>query len=91
MEPGVVIDDRFKIVQKIGQGGQGEVFLVQDIINNNSEIALKALRKEFLPKAVERMRKEIEALRSIQSKFVTPLYPQILMKILMPKVRSRIL
>lgn len=73
MEPGVVIDDRFKIVQKIGQGGQGEVFLVQDIINNNSEIALKALRKEFLPKAVERMRKEIEALRSIQSKFVTPI------------------
>ena len=73
MEPGKVIDDRFKIVKPSGKGGQGEVYLVHDMIENNAKRALKTLRRDFLPKDLERMKSEVNALKGINSNFVMPI------------------
>ncbi|KPK74918.1 MAG: hypothetical protein AMJ89_05220 [candidate division Zixibacteria bacterium SM23_73] len=73
MEKGQLIDDRFKVVELIGKGGQGEVYLVEDVIENNLKRALKKLRTEFLPKDLDRMKKEVLALKNIGSDRVIPI------------------
>lgn len=67
MDKGQVIDSRFKIVKSIGAGGQGEVFLVEDVVEKNVERALKTLRPEFLPQDLARIKQEVGVVRTIDS------------------------
>ncbi|KAK6015641.1 hypothetical protein OSTOST_18930, partial [Ostertagia ostertagi] len=39
---GKIVGKRWRIVKKLGEGGCGSVYKVQDIKNNNAEAALKA-------------------------------------------------
>lgn len=70
MQPGTVIDNRFRIVKSVGEGGQGKVYLVEDTVNDNAKKALKTLHKEILTQNLERMKREVAALKSISSRYV---------------------
>ena len=65
-----LIADQFRIVKSLGKGGQGEVYLVEDIINNNCHKALKTLCKEILPQNLQRFKREVAALKSINSRYI---------------------
>lgn len=58
---------RFEMIKALGSGGQGNVYLVRDILDENTERALKTLKARFLPKDFTRLRKEVKALMKIQS------------------------
>jgi len=64
---GKIIADRFKVVDKIGEGGQGTVYKVHDTVNDNKEAALKILKRKYLPKDIKRMKNEAEVLSGINS------------------------
>ena len=40
-----MINFRYEIIQKLGEGGSGEVFLVEDTLRNNQQMALKVLHR----------------------------------------------
>lgn len=63
---GTVFDDRFRVVRRIAQGGQGDVYAVEDLTDGNAERALKTLRPNFLPHHLDRLQREVEAIRSLK-------------------------
>jgi serine/threonine protein kinase len=69
---GQVVDERFKVEERLGGGGQGEVYRVVDVTNNEPR-ALKTLRPDYLPKNLERLKKEVRGLQKVQSNRVLPL------------------
>lgn len=71
-QPRELIADRFRVREKIGAGGQGEVYLVEDSTAANAQCALKTLRSGFIPKDLARLRQEVQALQRIQSPRVLP-------------------
>ena len=36
-----ILNQRYKVVKKIGAGSYGDVYLVNDTLNSNAELALK--------------------------------------------------
>lgn len=64
---GTIIDDRYRIKKSVGSGGQGEVFLVEDVVDDNKCKALKTLREEILPQNLKRMKTEVRALQTVRS------------------------
>lgn len=64
--PGEMIDDRFRIVRFLGQGGMGQVFEAQDL-ELGTGVALKILRPEISRKAraVERFKREVLLARQV--------------------------
>jgi len=69
MEPGMIIDERFRIDQKIGSGGQGEVYQATDLTNKSSPVALKIYHRRSFPKEkfLSRVQQEVEALQKVLS------------------------
>lgn len=67
IKPGAIINDRYRVKEAVGAGGQGEVFRVEDIVDNNKTKALKTLREEILPQNLKRMKTEVRALQTVQS------------------------
>jgi serine/threonine protein kinase len=72
LDIGQLIEDRFRVVRRISGGGQGDVYEVHDTIEDNAQRALKTLKPGFIPKALERFRNEVGALKTIQSDRVLP-------------------
>ncbi|MBP9838708.1 MAG: serine/threonine protein kinase [Proteobacteria bacterium] len=59
---GAVIDDRYRIVSKLGVGGMGQVYEVEDLKLNNERIALKILSpiaSDNNENIIERFRNEV--------------------------------
>ncbi|MCI0579175.1 MAG: serine/threonine protein kinase [Chloroflexi bacterium] len=69
-QKGTIIDNRYRVHSQLGQGGQGQVFLVEDSIHDNAHKALKTLSREIMPQNLERMRREVKALQGTSSPFV---------------------
>lgn len=65
-EPGASIGKRFKVIRKLGQGGIGIVYLVEDL-ERKTQVALKILKPEIAsnPLAMERFKREVSAMRQI--------------------------
>jgi serine/threonine protein kinase/tetratricopeptide (TPR) repeat protein len=62
-----IIANRFELMDRIGQGGMGEVFRGRDI-QSNEIVAVKQLRSDImdsLPTLIERFEREGEALRQL--------------------------
>ncbi|MBZ0189752.1 MAG: serine/threonine protein kinase [Candidatus Obscuribacterales bacterium] len=57
MEIGDLINDRYRLIEKIGQGGMGQVVKAQDIILART-VAIKLLHAETSPTVVQRFQKE---------------------------------
>jgi len=63
---GTVLTDRYRIDQKLGEGGMGEVYLAEDL-RLSRKVALKLLRTEFTvdPDRVHRFEQEARAASSL--------------------------
>jgi len=72
LEPGTVVAKRYKVRERLGKGGMGEVFAAENMRTGRT-VAIKVLRAESKAKqsAIERFRREARAAGSIDSDFVT--------------------
>lgn len=58
-----LIDHRYRIIRRLGQGGMGSVHLVEDLLNPGLQLALKQIRRDRSdPKSVAILKNEFLAL-----------------------------
>ena len=75
LAPGTIVDDRYRIVSRLGAGGMADVFLVEDE-QLGRKVALKLLYQRFAedPGFVERFRREAQAAAGLQHPNVVSVY-----------------
>ncbi len=75
LEPGAIIDGRYRVVSRLGAGGMADVFLAQDQ-QLGRKVALKLLHRRFAedPGFVERFRREAQSAASLQHPNVVQVY-----------------
>lgn len=68
LEPGQLLAERFLILERVGMGGMGEVFRVDDQLSGET-VALKTIRPELRdnPEVMARFRQEIRLARKVSS------------------------
>ncbi len=73
--PGTLVDDRYKILSRLGAGGMADVFLAEDE-QLGRKVALKLLYQRFAedPGFVERFRREAQAAAGLQHPNVVSVY-----------------
>jgi serine/threonine-protein kinase len=71
----IVVDDRYRILQRIGSGGMADVWLAEDT-HLQREVALKVLHPRFAQDTefVERFRREAEAAAGLQHPNIVAVY-----------------
>ena len=75
-DPGASPDaasERYEIVEEIGRGGMGTVYLARDL-NLDRDVALKVLNDAAEPDAVERMRREARILARLEHPGIVPVH-----------------
>jgi len=67
LEEGDIIDGRYRIIRKLGQGGMGAVYLVEDMELDNEQCAIKLIHPELVahPEARQRFRSEVTTSRRL--------------------------
>ncbi len=72
---GSVVDDRYRILRRIGSGGMADVWLAEDT-HLQREVALKILHPRFVQDGefVERFRREAEAAAALQHPNIVAVY-----------------
>jgi serine/threonine-protein kinase len=72
---GAVVDERYRIVRRIGSGGMADVYCAEDA-HLGREVALKVLHRRFAQDAefVERFRREASAAAGLQHPHVVGVY-----------------
>src|SRR5215831_6253401 len=61
-----VVNGRWKIARRLGEGGQGQTFLVKDVTGQrNGFFVLKQLKSKK-PKALQRFAREVEAVKKLK-------------------------
>ena len=60
LETGSLIDDRYKIIKVLGEGGMAVVYLAKDVISNK-DVAVKIIKEETMKNPVNLTRFEREA------------------------------
>ena len=75
LDPGEVVDGRYKVISRLGAGGMADVFLVEDT-QLSRKVALKLLHRRFSadPGFVERFRREAQSAASLQHPNVVGVY-----------------
>lgn len=73
--PGTLVDDRYKVLSRLGSGGMADVFLAEDH-QLGRKVALKLLHRRFAEDAgfVERFRREAQAAAGLQHPNVVSVY-----------------
>jgi eukaryotic-like serine/threonine-protein kinase len=73
--PGTLVDERYKLVSRLGAGGMADVFLAEDE-QLGRKVALKLLYQRFAedPGFVERFRREAQAAAGLQHPNVVSVY-----------------
>ncbi|MFO0593573.1 MAG: serine/threonine-protein kinase [Polyangiaceae bacterium] len=70
---GDILDDRYVLLQRLGEGGQGEVWKALDRIPPNREVALKLIDLErATPAGLERLRREASVLHQLSHPSLVP-------------------
>ncbi len=75
LSTGTIVDERYKILSRLGAGGMADVFLAEDQ-QLGRKIALKLLHRRFAedPDFVERFRREAQAAAGLQHPNVVSVY-----------------
>ncbi|HVP36411.1 MAG TPA: tetratricopeptide repeat protein [Terriglobales bacterium] len=70
-----IINNRYRVIRKLGEGGMGSVYLVEDSSENNKQIALKTIKpdKQVLP-ALERFKSEFKSLTELRHPNLAEVY-----------------
>ncbi|HEY8091917.1 MAG TPA: serine/threonine-protein kinase [Polyangiaceae bacterium] len=72
--PGAILGGKYRLEDSIGRGGMGEVFEATTL-TTGQRVALKVVNRAFADTMLmERLRREAEAARRVQSEFVPQLY-----------------
>ncbi len=73
--PGTLLDERYRIVAKLGQGGMGEVYRADDIVLGQA-VALKFLPRDATdnPQTLDRFRNEVRIARQVSHPNVCRVY-----------------
>lgn len=70
-----MITRRYQVVRTLGEGGMGEVFLVEDLWESNRQVALKKLRREMLSEITrESFVQEFTALKQLRHPYLASVY-----------------
>lgn len=72
--PGAIVDGRYRVVDRIGEGGMGSVYRVEHL-RLGARFALKVLRGELAtdPRMVARFEREMGAVARVTSEHVVPI------------------
>jgi serine/threonine-protein kinase len=83
LKPGMMLDDRYAILEFIGKGGMGEVYRAHQL-NLKRDVAIKIISQEWLGSleddeeeiecALERFRREVQAMAQIRHPNVVQIY-----------------
>src|ERR1700761_9614361 len=75
LSPGAIVDNRYKVLSRLGAGGMADVFLAEDQ-QLGRKVALKLLHRRFAedPGFVERFRREAQAAAGLQHQNVVSVY-----------------
>ena len=75
LEPGTIVDGRYRVLSRLGSGGMADVFLAEDQ-QLGRKVALKLLHRRFAedPGFVERFRREAQAAAGLQHPNVVSVY-----------------
>lgn len=72
--PGAILGGKYRLEDSIGRGGMGEVFEATSL-STGQRVAVKVVNRAFADTMlIERLRREAEAARRVQSEFVPQLY-----------------
>jgi serine/threonine protein kinase len=75
LETGNVVNHRYRVERKLGEGGMGRVYLVTDQLQQGRQIALKTLRAELSePVYDDFFSREFEALTKLQHPNLAEVY-----------------
>ena len=67
-----IINNKYKVIKKIGSGTSGQVFLVLD--DEEKEVALKLLNKNFKTDRIRRLKKEFNIMKSLNHPNIAEVY-----------------
>ncbi|HEY5317602.1 MAG TPA: protein kinase, partial [Solirubrobacteraceae bacterium] len=75
LEPGTIVDGRYRVISRLGSGGMADVFCAEDQ-QLGRKVALKLLHHRFAedPGFVERFRREAQAAAGLQHPNVVSVY-----------------
>jgi serine/threonine-protein kinase len=75
VEPGAVIDDRYRVLSRIGSGGMADVYLAEDELLTR-QVAVKVLQHRFVEdqEFVERFRREASSAASLSHPNVVAIF-----------------
>ncbi len=75
MNKGYVLNGRYKIIDRLGEGGMADVYLAEDLILNR-EVAVKLLRLDFRdnPKAKKRFQREAMAATELNNPHIVGIF-----------------
>ncbi len=75
VEPGTMIDDRYRVEYLLGSGGMADVYCATDL-QLDREVAIKLLYRRFAqdPEFVERFRREASAAAGLQHQHIVSVY-----------------
>src|SRR5437660_12278617 len=75
LDPGILVDDRYKVHSRLGAGGMADVYLAEDQ-QLGRKVALKLLHRRFAqdPGFVERFRREAQAAAGLQHPNIVSVY-----------------
>jgi serine/threonine-protein kinase len=72
--PGAILGGKYRLAEPIGKGGMGEVFEATAIATGE-RVAIKVVNRTYAARVLmERLRREAQAARRVQSEFVPRLY-----------------
>lgn len=77
LEDNTVFFDRYKVRRKLGEGHYSDIFLVEDLNNNNTEreprlVVLKVMRHSDSKASVSHLERELRALRALSDHLSIP-------------------
>lgn len=72
MEKTVVINNRYMVTDKIGEGGMGKVYRVKDMLQDNMEFAMKTVKSGVFKEKSEEMQKRFKREFEIMTRLKHP-------------------
>ena len=69
-----IVDNRYRVLRRIGSGGMAEVYLAHDA-RHNRKVAIKVMHRELAHRVgVDRFLREIETTAKLQHPHILPLF-----------------